>query len=501
MPSRKRPDLDDSLDEDEDDAGHDQEGEEEEDQDGYDDEDESEEEMMEQSLLTRGWCSRGRHSAGEASSARTDPETVGGTENEQLKAERSALLQKLLSLTHLVEAAVRGQEKEVVDENLQLSAELGSHREMFNSLMSLLPDMSAELPQGADGDQKPALTSLLCEIADEAELKVLNLLSASQSMQGGNWKRAKYNASLALPDFFSDLKLHYQLGHDNLQMRFDIFFPGFTEKVVTEIVWRLFSSREHARRIIRSDALELETIEDVVLDPKTGARAKVVRFENKLTNVEGGFQETIMGCGKRRSTLARSTLAPPKVPRKGAKRAKTDGAASAAASATTTSGKPAKLVVEDWGDQDCSVVSVSSTMLYPMPARDKCLPISGQFVQGAIMWTEKDGVRLAMALSYPNEYRFNGTTRLDENHIAFTPSGNVSMWLTRLVEHAASQFVSFMLEETLHRQGRNAQLAPDSQGGNAEASVVRVSELSSAAAKFLQRLARPASASAPFPPP
>jgi len=254
-------------------------------------------------------------------------------------------------------------------------------------------------------------------------------------------------------------------------------------------VWRFFGSQEYTRRIIRSNNLTLDTLEELMLDPKTGARAKVFRFENRMTN--NCVQECIMGCSKRPSRLAKSILVAPSVRQSSkAKRARTEAAhgdnhSVAAAAAAST---PSVLITEDdVGNQACHVVSFASTTLYPAQPRETSTEFEGSFVQGAVTWSENGGCRLVVVLSYPNEYRFNGTTRLDENHVAFSPSGNVTIWLARLVEHAAQQFVTFVLEETLRRQGRDAQTADPN-------AVARVSELSSAASKFLQSLARPSSA-------
>jgi len=203
-----------------------------------------------------------------------------------------------------------------------------------------------------------------------------------------------------------------------------------------------------------------------------------------------------------------------------------DDAAAAAAAAAATSTSPTtappallatssahcmKMKVDDVGDVDCLVVAFASTSLYPAVPRENSVPFEGQFVQGATVWTENEGCRVVVVLcwfpffllvgcrttiilltmnatqrlAYPNEYRFNGTMRLNETHVAFTASGNTTLWLTRLVEHAVSEFVTFLAEETLHRQGHDV--------GEKDESVARVSELTPAASQFLKSLARPSS--------
>jgi len=233
-------------------------------------------------------------------------------QNEQLRQERAILMEKFVTLTELVEQTIIGQEKEVFEANQELQQQLESHREMLQSLMALLPDSHSDQDPGI-GDVKSSLSALLSDIADEAELKVMALLAASQNLIGGRWKRAKYNPALGLPEFFSDLKMHYMLGEDHLQIRFDAFFPGFAEKVVAEILWRVFGSQEYSRRITSSECLNIETVDEMVLDPRTGARAKVIRFDNKLKEPEGHLQEAVFGCSRRRRTLAKSTLATPRV--------------------------------------------------------------------------------------------------------------------------------------------------------------------------------------------
>jgi hypothetical protein len=422
-------------------------------------------------------------------------------ENDRLKGEQTKLLDTILRLSDNLKDLRSNLDLSLIAENEELNAELQAYRTLVETLKDLSPDeaqhewakvsgdvVSAPKSENDEGDDtvsiyKPS-ASLLRELADEADMKVLSFLAVSQTLQGGNWVKAKY--PVGAPSFFQELKFHYQLGKNwlgrevsdpsdrCLNMRFDMFFPGFPASVVAEIVWRLFCSEEHSRVMIRSDQMKFETLHESC-DPKSGDRVKLYTLKNPIRGTEKVQQIKLM-CRRTRRHVARSTLTIPHISR----------------SRKSGSGNPAKRARsdDDVGNVDAHVVSQSSTKLFPVPYLANSEEIQGQMIRGAFAWQEPEGSRIVAVISYPADYLYNGQHRLSGNATyAFNEAGNVTKWFAKLVEHAAGQFIQYMLEETLHRRGRGVTLAPDSASSAEEEEEIRVVEMPAEASEFLKGLA------------
>jgi len=433
------------------------------------------------------------------------PEEVADllVENERLKKDHTRLLDTVMRLSDHLKDLRSQVDPSLVIENEELYEELKAYRALVENLKELSPEPTddewakvagdnAQAPSPKDAQEEESVedsiykpsASLIRELADEADMKVLSFLAVSQTLRGGNWVKAKY--PVGAPSFFQDLKFHYQLGRDWLgrevddprnscvNMRFDMFFPWFSSSVVSEIVWRLFCSEEHSRLMTRCDNdMKFDTIHEAC-DPKTGDRLKLFTLQNPVV-VTGKVQQLKLMGRRTKREVARSTLTLPRISRSrksnghASKRSRTDDVA---------------------GNVEAYVVSQSSTKLFSAPYVPNVEEIHGQMIRGAFVWQEPEGSRIVCVISYPAEYLYNGQHKLSGNATyAFNEAGNVTKWFAKLVEHAAGQFIQFMLEETLHRRGRGVPLIPDSSSSTEEEEEIRVAEIPVEATEFLRNLA------------
>jgi hypothetical protein len=418
------------------------------------------------------------------------------SENEQLKTEQAHLLDTALRLSEELEDLKVNMDMHLVTEHEELNAELQAYQSLVNTMRDLTKaDGQIDEWMNVSGDSEPSTpleppadtfvptASLLRELGDEADMKVLSFLAVSQTLQGGNWMKAKY--PVGCPQFFQDLKFHYQLNRNwlggdaiipsdrSVNMRFDMYFPGFPASVVAEIMWRLFSSEEHSRAMTRCDRMSFETIHEAC-DAKTGDRSKLFLMKNPIQGSDR-VQQIRLTCRRTRRQVARSTLT---IPRLG--RARRNGESTKRMRCD-----------EEPGNVDAFVVSQSSTKLFPVPFDLNTKEIQGHMIRGAYAWQEGEGSRIVVVISYPSEFLYNGQHVLSGNATyAFNNTGNVTKWFARLVEHAAGQFIQYMVEEVLHRRGRGVTLVPDSaSSGEEEEEIVRVVEIPKEATEFLKGLA------------
>ena len=325
-------------------------------------------------------------------------------ENQLLKAEQTRLLDSILALSRNLKELSSEVDSSLILENEELSEELKVYRNLVGTLKNLSPGIleddewgkvSGDIPGATEeeevqGSFKPS-KALLKELTEEADMKVLSLLAASQCLQGGNWIKAKY--PVGAPIFFQDLKFHYQLGKNwlgqdiidqndrSLNMRFDMVFPGFPASVASEIAWRLFCSEEQQRIITRCDSLTCTRVYESC-DPKTGDRVQLQFMENPLKETNK-IQTIPLSCRRTRRLVARSTLSIPRLSRskrkdKLSKRARSD---------------------ENVGNVDAYVISQSSTKLFPIPKRHNTELIQGQVIRGSFTWQEPEGARIVCVIS------------------------------------------------------------------------------------------------------
>lgn len=392
------------------------------------------------------------------------------SDNEKLRKERTRLLDTFVALTHALETQEKQVDPSILKENEELTAELKAHTLLLESLKELsgvgygfnefeqqLNDHEQEEQEAEanEANKRPKLavpqngalkpsSPMLDELADAAQMAVLTFLSTSQTLRGGNWVRAKYPVHVSLPSYFRELKFHYQLGRDILggqvngscvNLRFDMFFPGFSPSSVSEVTWRMFCSEEHARRITRSDSVVLEVLEDTC-DTRSGERVKVLKFQNRFKDSKN-VQQAALVCCKRRRTLSKSTLVAPQV--KIEQTSSVDEgdyvsplSSSSSLNSSSNNNKKVsvdrmlKLTPDDVGTCECIVASTSSTKLYPIAKGDNVIDVEGKMLQGSICWEENGGTRVVVLISYPADFRYDGFINIQQGGLAFTQNGSVS---------------------------------------------------------------------------
>ena len=229
----------------------------------------------------------------------------------------------------------------------------------------------------------------------------------------------------------------------------------------------------------RCDQMMFKTIHESC-DPKSGDRVKLFTLHNPLKDSDKVQQLKLM-CRRTKRQVARSTLTIPRIIRSRKSNNNNDSHHSVKRARSE----------DDIGNVDAYVVSQSSTRLFPIPYVPNTEEVQGQMIRGAFVWQEAEGTRIVCVVCYPADYLYNGQHRLTGNATyAFNEAGNVTKWFAKLVEHAAGQFIQYMLEETLHRRGRGVLLMPESaSSADDEEEEIRVAEIPAEASEFLKGLA------------